>query len=121
MLMLNMEKGGAILVGETMIFYAGNSGNEIKIGMDAPKSVAIYREKMFTPENAERAELLRQSNKKGMIYGKWKVVRMGRVFGDILKLMEDPEFTPVLPAMREILEHLKQHQQKQDYNEVINS
>lgn len=55
MLILTRSKGQAIMIGdEVTITVLGVNGNQVKIGINAPKNVPVHREEIFEKIKAER-------------------------------------------------------------------
>lgn len=65
MLALSRKLGESIVIGKDIkISILEIKGDQIKIGIDAPKNVTIYREEIFKQIEAENKEALKQQNAK---------------------------------------------------------
>ena len=65
MLALSRKLGESIVIGKDIkISILEIKGNQIKIGIDAPKNVTIYREEIFKQIEEENKEALKQNNAK---------------------------------------------------------
>ncbi|MBQ4521901.1 MAG: carbon storage regulator CsrA [Lachnospiraceae bacterium] len=65
MLALSRKLGESIVIGKDIkISILEIKGDQIKIGIDAPKNVTIYREEIFKQIEEENKEALKQSNAK---------------------------------------------------------
>ena len=57
MLILTRRVGETIMVGdEVQVTVLGVKGNQIRIGVDAPKEVAVHREEIYNRIQAEQEE-----------------------------------------------------------------
>jgi len=58
MLILTRRVGETLVIGdnEIRITVLGVKGNQVRIGVDAPKSVAVHREEIFDKIQAESKE-----------------------------------------------------------------
>jgi carbon storage regulator len=65
MLILTRRVGEALMIGENIsISVLGVKGNQVRIGIDAPKDVAVHREEIFQKiQRAEVEEKAAQSSK----------------------------------------------------------
>lgn len=65
MLALSRKLGESIVIGKDIkVSILEIKGDQIKIGIDAPKNVTIYREEIFKQIEEENKEALKQSNAK---------------------------------------------------------
>ena len=65
MLALSRKLGESIVIGKDVkISILEIKGDQIKIGIDAPKNVTIYREEIFKQIEEENKEALKQNNAK---------------------------------------------------------
>ena len=65
MLALSRKVGESIVIGKDVkISVLEIKGDQIKIGIDAPKNVTIYREEIFKQIEEENKEALKQTNAK---------------------------------------------------------
>ena len=65
MLALSRKLGESIVIGKDIkISILEIKGDQIKIGIDAPKNVPIYREEIFKQIEEENKEALKQNNAK---------------------------------------------------------
>ena len=65
MLALSRKLGESIVIGKYIkISILEIKGDQIKIGIDAPKNVTIYREEIFKQIEEENKEALKQNNAK---------------------------------------------------------
>ena len=65
MLALSRKSGESIVIGKDIkISILEIKGDQIKIGIDAPKNVTIYREEIFKQIEEENKEALKQNNAK---------------------------------------------------------
>ena len=65
MLALSRKVGESIIVGKDVkISILEIKGEQIKIGIEAPKNVTIYREEIFKQIEEENKEALKQNNAK---------------------------------------------------------
>ena len=65
MLALSRKAGESIVIGKDIkISILEIKGDQIKIGIDAPKNVTIYREEIFKQIEEENKEALKQNNAK---------------------------------------------------------
>lgn len=65
MLALSRKLGESIVIGKDIkISILEIKGDQIKIGIDAPKNVTIYREEIFKQIEEENKEALKQNNAK---------------------------------------------------------
>jgi len=56
MLLLTRRVGEAIMIGdEVVISITGVNGNQVRIGIDAPKSIAVHREEIYERIQAEKS------------------------------------------------------------------
>ena len=63
MLALSRKLGESIVIGKDIkISILEIKGDQIKIGIDAPKNVTIYREEIFKQIEEENKEALKQNN-----------------------------------------------------------
>jgi carbon storage regulator len=57
MLILTRKVGEALKIGdEVTVTVMGVKGNQVKIGIDAPKDVAVHREEIYEKVQAEKAQ-----------------------------------------------------------------
>lgn len=65
MLALSRKLGESIVIGKDIkISILEIKGDQIKIGIDAPKNVTIYREEIFKQIEEENKEAMKQNNAK---------------------------------------------------------
>lgn len=65
MLALSRKLGESIVIGKDIkVSILEIKGDQIKIGIDAPKNVPIYREEIFKQIEEENKEALKQNNAK---------------------------------------------------------
>ena len=65
MLALSRKLGESIVIGKDIkVSILEIKGDQIKIGIDAPKNVTIYREEIFKQIEEENKEALKQNNAK---------------------------------------------------------
>lgn len=65
MLALSRKSGESIVIGKDIkISILEIKGDQIKIGIDAPKNVTIYREEIFKQIEEENKEAMKQNNAK---------------------------------------------------------
>lgn len=65
MLALSRKLGESIIIGKDIkISILEIKGDQIKIGIDAPKNVTIYREEIFKQIEEENKEAMKQNNAK---------------------------------------------------------
>ena len=65
MLALTRKLGESIVIGKDIkVSILEIKGDQIKIGIDAPKNVTIYREEIFKQIEEENKEALKQNNAK---------------------------------------------------------
>ena len=65
MLALSRKLGESIVIGKDIkISILQINGDQIKIGIDAPKNVTIYREEFFKQIEEDNKEALKQNNAK---------------------------------------------------------
>lgn len=65
MLALSRKAGESIVIGKDIkISILEIKGDQIKIGIDAPKNVTIYREEIFKQIEEENKEAMKQNNAK---------------------------------------------------------
>ena len=65
MLALSRKLGESIVIGKDIkVSILEIKGDQIKIGIDAPKNVTIYREEIFKQIEEENKEALKQHNAK---------------------------------------------------------
>lgn len=65
MLALSRKLGESIIIGKDIkVSILEIKGDQIKIGIDAPKNVTIYREEIFKQIEEENKEALKQNNAK---------------------------------------------------------
>ena len=65
MLALSRKLGESIVIGKDIkISILEIKGDQIKIGIDAPKNITIYREEIFKQIEEENKEALKQNNAK---------------------------------------------------------
>ena len=58
MLILTRRVGEALMIGDNIsISVLGVKGNQVRIGIDAPKEVAVHREEIFKKIHSEQAEV----------------------------------------------------------------
>ena len=58
MLILTRRVGEALMIGDNIsISVLGVKGNQVRIGIDAPKDVAVHREEIFQKIQRENPEL----------------------------------------------------------------
>jgi carbon storage regulator len=60
MLVLSRKQGQSIVIGaDIRITVASIQGNQVRIGVDAPRSVAVFRDELCTPDSvADHRELV---------------------------------------------------------------
>ena len=57
MLILGIKTGKALIIGDDVVVRVlGISGNQVRIGVDAPKEVSVHREEVYARIQAERLE-----------------------------------------------------------------
>lgn len=57
MLILTRKTGEALMIGDDVsITVLGVKGNQVRLGIDAPKDVAVHREEIYARVLAEREE-----------------------------------------------------------------
>lgn len=57
MLILTRRVGEALMIGNDIsVTVLGVKGNQVRIGVDAPKEVAVHREEIFERINSEQGE-----------------------------------------------------------------
>jgi carbon storage regulator len=57
MLILTRRVGEAVMIGEEVtVTVLGVKGNQVRIGVDAPKTVSVHREEIFDRIKGERGE-----------------------------------------------------------------
>jgi carbon storage regulator len=57
MLILTRRVGETVMIGnEVTVTVLGVKGNQVRLGINAPKDVAVHREEIFERIKAERAE-----------------------------------------------------------------
>jgi carbon storage regulator len=57
MLILTRKIGEALMVGEDVtVTVMGVKGNQVRLGINAPKDVAVHREEIYDRVQAERAQ-----------------------------------------------------------------
>lgn len=55
MLILTRRTGESLIIGDNVtVTVLGTKGNQIRIGIDAPKEVAVHREEIFNKIKSER-------------------------------------------------------------------
>jgi carbon storage regulator len=60
MLILTRKVGEALMVGEEVtVTVMGVKGNQVRIGINAPKDVEVHREEIYERVQAEKAETKR--------------------------------------------------------------
>lgn len=65
MLALSRKLGESIVIGKDIkVSILEIKGDQIKIGIDAPKNVTIYREEIFKQIEEENKEAMKQGNAK---------------------------------------------------------
>ncbi|MCL2386788.1 MAG: carbon storage regulator CsrA [Defluviitaleaceae bacterium] len=70
MLALTRKKGESIIVGENIeIVVLGITGEQVRLGIIAPKSIAVHRKEIF--------EQIRLENKEAMQNSKFKIKDLG--------------------------------------------
>ena len=58
MLILTRRVGEALMIGdEVTVTILGVKGNQVRLGIDAPKTVAVHREEIFDRIKGEKGEL----------------------------------------------------------------
>lgn len=61
MLILTRRIGETLMVGDDVkITVLGVNGNQVRIGVDAPKNVEVHREEIYQRINAERSNVHQQ-------------------------------------------------------------
>ncbi len=61
MLILTRRVGEALMIGDNIsISVLGVKGNQVRIGIDAPKEVAVHREEIFKKIHSEAAEVVQK-------------------------------------------------------------
>jgi carbon storage regulator len=57
MLILTRRIGESVVIGENVtVTILGVKGNQVRVGIDAPKDVAVHREEIFERLQQEQAE-----------------------------------------------------------------
>lgn len=65
MLALSRKLGESIVIGKDIkVSILEIKGDQVKIGIDAPKNVTIYREEIFKQIEEENKEAVKQNNAK---------------------------------------------------------
>lgn len=65
MLALSRKLGESIVIGKDIkVSILEIKGDQVKIGIDAPKNVTIYREEIFKQIEEENKEAMKQNNAK---------------------------------------------------------
>jgi carbon storage regulator len=63
MLILTRRVGEALMIGDNIsISVLGVKGNQVRIGIDAPKEVAVHREEIFQKIQRENPETEQKSS-----------------------------------------------------------
>lgn len=61
MLILTRRVGEALMIGDNIsISVLGVKGNQVRIGIDAPKEVAVHREEIFKKIHSELVEVVQK-------------------------------------------------------------
>ncbi len=61
MLILTRRIGETLMVGDDVkVTVLGVNGNQVRIGVDAPKNVEVHREEIYQRINAERSNVHQQ-------------------------------------------------------------
>lgn len=61
MLILTRRIGETLMVGDDVkVTVLGVNGNQVRIGVDAPKNVEVHREEIYQRINAERSNVNQQ-------------------------------------------------------------
>jgi carbon storage regulator len=61
MLILTRRVGEALMIGDNIsISVLGVKGNQVRIGIDAPKEVAVHREEIFKKIHSEPVEVVQK-------------------------------------------------------------
>ena len=66
MLILTRRVGETLMIGDDVsITVLGVKGNQVRIGIDAPKEVAVHREEIFDRINSEKLRLVEPDHNAG--------------------------------------------------------
>ena len=58
MLILTRKVGESLLIGDDVsVIVLGVKGNQVRIGIDAPKSVSVHREEIYNKIQDEKSEI----------------------------------------------------------------
>lgn len=103
MLILTRKPGESLYIGDSVkITVVEIKGNQIRVGIDAPPELRIYREEIFLQileENKKAAEAELSGSSLDKLSGSWK--GMSKQVGSERKLAKAPKATPVSASMIE--------------------
>jgi carbon storage regulator CsrA len=71
MLILTRRVGETIMIGDEVTFTVlGVKGNQVRVGINAPKRVAVHREEIFNRIEAEKRAAGNSTTEQGTIQGR---------------------------------------------------